>query len=116
MRSFLTSIVLLVMAGHGALLDVRAVAGERTAPIRLEFEKRILDGSEIGLLFPTFADFDGDGKIDLLVGGHGGGKPAKDYAEGALLVYRNRGTNAAPAYAKPFRFDDVVASGRIPTG
>jgi hypothetical protein len=119
MRSFLASIVLLVMAGHGALLDLRGVAGERTAPMRLEFEKRILDGSEIGLLFPTFADVDGDGKIDLLVGLYGDTQPAligKDYVEGRLLVYLNRGTNAAPVYAKPCRFDDLVPSGRIPSG
>src|SRR5262245_33558804 len=120
MRSFLASIVLLVMAGHGALLDLRGVAGERTAPMRLEFEKRILDGSEIGLLFPTFADFDGDGKIDLLVGLYGDTQPALigkgHYTEGRLLVYLNRGTNAAPVYAKPCRFDDLVPSGRSPFG
>jgi hypothetical protein len=119
MRSFPPSIVLLLLAGPGALPDLRGVAGERSAPMRLEFEKRILDGSEIGWLSPTFADFDGDGKIDLLVGVNGDKKQAlmgKPWGEGHLLVYLNRGTNAAPMYAKPFRFDDVVPSGRIPFG
>jgi hypothetical protein len=86
--------------------DLGAVARERTAPQRLEFEKRLLDGSEFGYLFPTFVDFDGDGKIDLVVGTH----------PGRLLVYLNRGTNAAPVYAKPTRFDDIVPSGTIPGG
>jgi hypothetical protein len=118
MRSFLASIVLVVMAGLGTFPDLRGVAGER-APLRLEFEKRLLDGSEIGVLFPTFADYDGDGKIDLLVGVHGLGKGRlreEKCGEGGLLVYLNRGTNAAPVYAKPFWFDKVVPSGRIPMG
>ncbi len=88
-----------------------SVASERTAPMRLEFEKRLLGGSKFGPLFPTFADFDGDGVVDLLVGVRIGGG-----AEGRLLVYRNRGTNAAPVYAKPYWFDDVLPSGRIPPG
>lgn len=107
MRSFLASILLLVLARQGAPPDVRDVAPERTAPLRLEFEKRILQTSEFGSLFPAFVDFDGDGKIDLLVGTDGYHHP------GRLLVYLNRGTNAAPEYAKRSWFDDVVPSGRI---
>ena len=110
MRSFLPSVVLLVMAGHGALPDVRDVAREPTAPLRLVFEKRLLDGSEFGYLFPTFVDFNGDGKIDMVVGVSGYNHP------GHLLVYLNRGTNANPVYAKPSWFHDVVPSGTIPGG
>jgi hypothetical protein len=99
--------------------DIPDIARQRTVPMRLEFEKRILDGSKIGVLFPTFADFDGDGTIDLLVGVNGDKKQAlirESWIQGHLLVYLNRGTNAAPVYAKPYRFDDVVPSGRIPGG
>jgi len=119
MRLSLASIALIVTAGFGALLDLRGIAGEPPAPARLEFERRLLDGSDIGVLFPTFADFDGDGKIDLLVGVKGLGKGRlhdKRFGDGGLLVYLNRGSNARPIYAKPFWFDDMVPSGLIPQG
>jgi hypothetical protein len=61
---------------------------------------------KFGYLFPTFGDFDGDGKIDMLVGN----------GEGRLLVYLNRGTDKSPEYAKPFWFDDIVKGSRIPGG
>ena len=68
--------------------------------------KVILDGSEYGSrLHPHYADFDGDGKIDQLVG-----------VWDRLLVYRNRGTNARPEYAKPVWFDESEPSARIPAG
>jgi hypothetical protein len=87
-------------------LDHFRVAPQAKENQQLEFDKRILDGLKFGYLFPTFGDFDGDGKIDMLVGTD----------EGRLLVYLNRGTNQAPVYAKPFWFDDVVKGGRIPGG
>jgi hypothetical protein len=105
-------------------LDNLRVAPQVEAP--LQSPKRFLDGSEIGVLFPTFGDYDGDGKIDLLVGVEGlgrarardekYGKGGTERGEGGLLVYLNRGINAAPEYAKPFWFDDVVPNGRIPGG
>jgi hypothetical protein len=61
----------------------------------------ILEGSE--RLYPTFADIDGDGKIDLLVGTW----------TSRLLVYRNDGTNARPVYAKPTWLDETVPSAKI---
>lgn len=66
----------------------------------------ILDGSEHGSrLHPHYADFDGDGKVDQLVG-----------VGDRLLVYRNCGTNARPAYAMPTWFDEAEPSARIPAG
>jgi hypothetical protein len=63
----------------------------------------ILDGSEYGRLYPAFADIDGDGKIDMLVGNW----------RGRLLVFRNKGTNARPVYAKPTWLDETVPSANI---
>ena len=63
----------------------------------------ILDGSEYGRLYPAFADIDGDGKTDMLVGNW----------LGRLLVFRNSGTNARPVYAKPTWLDETVPSANI---
>ena len=63
----------------------------------------MLDGSEYGRLYPAFADIDGDGKIDMLVGNW----------LGRLLVFRNKGTNARPVYTKPTWLDETVPSANI---
>jgi hypothetical protein len=72
-------------------------------PPGFERPELILDGSEYGQLYPTFADIDGDGKVDLLVGTW----------HARLLVYRNTGTNARPVYAKPRWLDETVPSAKI---
>jgi hypothetical protein len=72
-------------------------------PIGHESPKLILDGSAYGRLYPAFADIDGDGKIDMVVGNW----------LGRLLVFRNTGTNAKPAYAKPTWLDETVPSANI---
>lgn len=72
----------------------------------------LLEGSECEVGYPAFADIDGDGKIDLVMGV----ADRKSYDGGRLLVYRNRGTNARPVYAKPTWLDATVPSARIPDG
>jgi hypothetical protein len=72
----------------------------------------ILDGSDYGRLYPAFADVDGDGMTDLVVGI----ADWHSYDGGRLLVYRNQGTNALPAYATPTWLDAAVPSARIPDG
>jgi hypothetical protein len=65
-----------------------------------------LDGSEhADRMFPQFADFDGDGVTDLMLG-----------VGDRLLVYRNRGTSARPVYEKPTWFDEAEPSARLPCG
>ena len=102
------SIALAVIVIGGALRPASSLADPHAdAPIGFEAPELILDGSEFGFLKPAFADIDGDGKTDLLVGVHSGDV-------GRLLVYGNRGTNARPVYAKPTWFDETVSSARIP--
>jgi FG-GAP repeat len=60
--------------------------------------------------FPWVGDFDGDGKLDLLVGQHG----REQSIDGHLRIYRNLGGKAEPRLAQPIWFDDTVPTGRIP--
>jgi hypothetical protein len=76
---------------------------DANAPTGFGAPELILDGSAYGRLFPAFADIDGDGKIDMVVGTW----------DSRLLVYRNTGTNARPVYAKPTWLDETVPSAKI---
>jgi hypothetical protein len=63
---------------------------------------------------PWFADFDGDGKPDLLVGR---GAFSTAFPEGGrLCVYKNLGAKGRPRFGDPLWFDDLVPTGRIPQG
>jgi len=73
-----------------------------------------VDGVPIDLTgdasFPWLGDFDGDGKLDLLVGQHGREKSI----DGHLRIYRNLGGKGEPRLAQPIWLDDKVPTGRIP--
>ncbi len=63
---------------------------------------------------PWFADFDGDGKPDLLVGQ---GMFSSAFPEGGRLrIYKNLGEKGQPRFGEAFWFDDLVPTGRIPMG
>ena len=73
-------------------------AGTARAELELDAPQIIQDaGADLwvfGYSVPSCADWDADGKPDLIVGEGGGGYPA-----GRVRIYRNVGSAAAPAFA-----------------
>ncbi|MHC4974332.1 MAG: FG-GAP repeat domain-containing protein [Planctomycetota bacterium] len=64
-------------------------SSELEAPIRLEAGDAIIEtGAHVGHAGPLFADYDGDGLPDLLVGN----------LLGYIQLYRNVGTKKAPKF------------------
>jgi hypothetical protein len=59
-------------------------------PFRVQAKGQPID-VEVGHAAPYVVDFDGDGVRDLLVG---------QFGKGRCRIYRNRGTNTAPAFGE----------------
>ena len=78
-----------IAAGPGA----PAATDELAAGVKITAGDNAVD-VEVGHAAPYYADFDGDGVKDLLVGQFGGGK---------LRIYRNAGTNTKPLFSD-FKF------------
>lgn len=93
---------LVMVAACGA----EALAGDLAPPVRIEAGGKPID-TDIGHAGPYVTDWDGDGKQDLLVGQFGGG---------ALWIFKNEGTNAAPKLAAGVKFKDGGPDGCVPTG
>jgi hypothetical protein len=80
---------------------------ELRPPVPVLVDGKPLDVGHDGHSAPFVGDFDGDGKLDLLVG---------QYHEGRLRVYRNSGSNARPRFTGYSWFEAGGKPGRVPEG
>jgi hypothetical protein len=79
----------------------------RPAPLEADGKRLVRQGTGYALQYPFVGDLDGDGRPDLLLG---------DRERGRLRIYRNVGTRAAPRLTGPKWFDDLVPTGKVPSG
>ncbi|MCC6909875.1 MAG: hypothetical protein IT430_18220 [Phycisphaerales bacterium] len=99
-----SSLALVAMFGCAAAL---AGPPEFEPPFRVSAGDEWID-VDIGHAAPWVADWNGDGKNDLLVGQFGDGK---------MRIYRNVGSNAEPKFDSDFAwFQTRKGLGSIPSG
>jgi hypothetical protein len=101
-----------VPATAGDAADLAPPVAVTVGGVPIDLAADAIDYVRGGNSFPWVGDFDGDGKLDLLVGQRGREKSR----EGHLRIYRNLGSKAEPRLAEPIWFDDHVPTGRIPKG
>ncbi|MHC4403449.1 MAG: hypothetical protein ACYTG0_27650 [Planctomycetota bacterium] len=82
-------------------------AGQLEGPIAVVADGKPIDTEHAGNAAPFVADFDGDGRRDLLVG---------EMYLGRLRIYRNVGTDGEPRFEKFSVFQEGVPEGRVPAG
>jgi hypothetical protein len=112
--------VLLAMAAAascvGLELLAQPTAGDAAylaAPFAVSVGGVPIDWADGSHSCPWVGDFDGDGKLDLLVGQ--GGRVGK-FDGGHLRIYKNLGGKAEPRLAEPVWFHDTVPTGLTPIG
>ena len=87
-------------------------AADLAAPVAVSVGGVPIDWADDSHSPPWVGDFDGDGKLDLLVGQGGRGK----VYGGHLRIYRNLDGKAEPRLAEPIWFHDQVPTGTTPVG
>jgi hypothetical protein len=103
MPGILFAAVMLAMASPA----VAHGADDLAPPVLLRAAGNPIDVGHGGLAAPCFADLEGRGVKDLLVG---------ERDEGRLRIYHNYGTNARPEFKDYVFFKAGADLGRVPSG
>src|SRR5262245_47374550 len=90
-RTFSVVLVLLPAVGLTSSQQAKEspISKELLPPVKIHAGGQPIDVERSGHAAPFVGDFDGDGKLDLLVG---------QFHEGKLRIYRNVGTNQKPKF------------------
>ena len=107
MGLLLIAVARLAAAEEAASPNAGHTGHDLQPPVQIEAEGQPLDVQRDGHSAPFFADFDGDGLRDLLVG---------QYHEGRLRIYRNLGVSSEPRFDTYTWFEAGGAAGRVPEG
>ncbi|HUG92549.1 MAG TPA: hypothetical protein VML55_17045 [Planctomycetaceae bacterium] len=83
------------------------ISRELKPPVRIEANGSPIDTGGIGYAAPFYADFDGDGTRDLLVG---------EFSQGRMRVFSNHGTDHEPDFKNHEFFHAGGALGTVPSG
>jgi hypothetical protein len=97
--------VALPAAAFAAANNAEANKAQLALPVQVQAEGKPIDITEVGHAAPFHADFDGDGKRDLLVG---------QFGQGKLRIYKNQGTDAEPRFGKYEYFKAGADLGTVP--
>jgi hypothetical protein len=129
MRTILVRVAVLGLMGL-ALAGSAAIADDAPSlapPVAVTVNDRPLDAAfdgQGGLVHdnacPWVGDFDGNGKLALLIGYRSYSFPPpgkeKEGRPGRLRIYRNVADKGPVRLAEPIEFDSLVPTGRIPQG
>ncbi len=102
----------MIMAYSGAMIAAMALlaipggSDQLEPPVLVTADGQPIDVAHSGLAAPCYADVDGDGVKDLLVGER----------EGKLRIYRNHGTNGEPSFREYTWLKVGADLGRVPCG
>lgn len=97
--------ILSVLLGHGLVLAQESTTTSFQPPVRLEAAGAAIQVDAPGYASPAFADLDGDGLTDLIVG---------QFQGGHISFYKNTGNQQNPKYAAGIKLTNGKKPASVP--